>query len=82
VVASQYICGPVHLKCSPSRKIIVCNSDTTGQIHRFSTVVECEPCFCSIENDRKDDLKAWYSGSFVAREIEECQILQSMEVID
>jgi len=43
----------LHLKCRLSRKFIVCDADTTDQMRRcFSIVVEC---FCSMENDRKDE---------------------------
>jgi len=45
-VAGQYICGPLQLKCVSSRNFLVCNADTTDQMHQcFSTVVELETMF-------------------------------------
>jgi len=39
--ADQYVCGPLHLKCSPSRKFVTCDADTTDQMRRcFSIVVK------------------------------------------
>jgi len=34
VVAGQYVCGPLYLKCGPSRKFVVCDTDTVDQTHR------------------------------------------------
>jgi len=35
VVAGQYVCEPVHLKCSP--QFVICNADTTDKMHRYRT---------------------------------------------
>jgi len=40
-LADKYICEPLHLKCSPSRKFVICNAGTTDKMHQcFLIVVE------------------------------------------
>ena len=39
LVAGQYVYGPLHLKCGSSRKFIVCDVDTTDQMHRCFWIV-------------------------------------------